>query len=80
MPNLVPWKQSLFYFMTDIGRKVCSNDKEWSFFSIFIPLGFYPQVFGQVKEWLIVELREIIRVPHIVACPMNFNLLCDRGQ
>ena len=22
----------------------------------------------------------MIRVPHVVACPMNFNLLCDQGQ
>ena len=22
----------------------------------------------------------MIRVPHVVACPMDFNLLCDRGQ
>ena len=22
----------------------------------------------------------MIRVPHAVACPMNFNLLCDQGQ
>ena len=41
--------------------------------SIFSRLGPFPQIFGQVKEWLILELCEMIKVPtHIVACPMVF--------
>ena len=43
-------------------------------------MGLYPHVLGQVKEWLIVGLREMIGVPHAVLCLINFNLLCDRGQ
>ena len=27
-----------------------------------------------------LKLHEMIRVLHLVACPMNFNLLCDLGQ
>ena len=35
-----------------------------------------------MKEWLILELEfhEMIRVAHIVAWPMDLNLLCDRCQ
>ena len=35
-----------------------------------------------MKEWLILELEfhEMIRVAHIVAWPMDLNLLCDRSQ
>ena len=57
--------------------KVLKNDHIFSIFSRFAP---YPQVFGQVNEWLIVGLHEMIRVPHVVACPMYSNLLCDQGQ
>ena len=27
-----------------------------------------------------LELNELMRVPHVVACPLNFNFLCDRRQ
>ena len=27
-----------------------------------------------------LELHEMIRVLHVVALPMDFNLLCDLGQ
>ena len=33
-----------------------------------------------MKEWLILELHEMIRALHVVACPVDFNLLCDLGQ
>ena len=71
-----------FYFVLwerFAGGSVQSN-KEWSLFSIFCRLGRYPQVFGQVKEWLILGLREMIRMLHAVACAMDFNLLRDWGQ
>ena len=42
----------------------------------FNRLGPFPHVLGQVKEWLISQLHEIIRAPHVRACPMDFNLLC----
>ena len=50
------------------------------FFSIFNRFGHFPQVFGQVREWLILKLHEMIRVLHVGAWPMDFNLLCDQGQ
>ena len=49
-------------------------------FSTFKRLGSFPQVFGQVRESLILELHEMIGVLHIVACPIDFSLLCDRVQ
>ena len=61
------------------GRSVQSYNK-LSFFSIFNCLRPFPQDVGQVKERLILELHEMRRVSHVVACPMDFNLLCDRGQ
>ena len=33
----------------------------------FCRLCLFPQVFGQVKEWLTLELYEMITVPHIFA-------------
>ena len=51
-----------------------------NFFGIFSRLGPFPEVFGQVKEWLIFELHEMIKVPYAVSCPMDFNLLCGPVQ
>ena len=59
------------------GRSVQSYDN-WSLFSAFSHLGRSSQVFGKVKEWFILEVREMIKVLHLVACAMGFNLLCDR--
>ena len=61
------------------GRSVQTFEKG-SIFSSFIRLGTFPQVFRQVKEWLILELHEVIRVLHVVACMMDFNLLCYQGK
>ena len=54
--------------------------KKWSFFSIFNHSGNFAQVFGLVKERLILELHGMIRVPHVFSCPMGFSLLSDHGQ
>ena len=64
----------------DIGRGSVQSYENWSFFGVFSRLGNSPQAFGQVKEWLILELHEMIKVPHGVTCPMDFNFLCYRGQ
>ena len=47
----------------------------FSSFSGFVP---FLQVFGQVKEKRLHEMIKKLR--HEVACPMGFDLLCDRGQ
>ena len=38
----------------------------------FSRLGPFPQLFGKVKEWLTMI--------HVLACLMDFDLLCDRFQ
>ena len=40
----------------------------------------FPHVFGEVTEFLIIELHEMLRVTHAVAFPVGFNWLCDRVQ
>ena len=62
------------------GRKECwlklmKNDHFLVFFSAWAP---FPQVFGQVKEWSILKLNEIITVLDLVACPIIFVLFSDR--
>ena len=49
------------------------------FLSIFSRLRSFPKVFGQVKEWLILESHEMIRVPHVVAFP-TVSILSDVGK
>ena len=56
--------------------KVKKNDH---FLNIFISFGLFPLVFGQVNEWLILELHEIIRVLHRVVFPVIFILFDDRN-
>ena len=36
-------------------------------------------VFEQVKGLLILEFHEMIKVPHVVVCPIVFLLLCGRS-
>ena len=47
--------------------------KTYHFLSVFSHLGHFP--IAQVKQWLILGLYEMIKVPHAVVCPMEFNLL-----
>ena len=58
------------------GRSIESYGKPY-FFSIFERLGPFPHIFGKLKEWLILGLHEMIKVPHLVAWPLDFNLVCD---
>ena len=45
------------------------SDHIFSIFGRFCPL---PQVFGQVNDWSILEVHEMIRVLHMVACANVF--------
>ena len=58
--------------------KVIRNDFKKSFYKYFYQLGLFPQVFSQVNEWPILELYEMIRVSHVVVCPVVFILFDDR--
>ena len=70
--------QLLFFcFMFEMGRELCSKLWKMIFLNIFTWLGSFPYVFGTVKEWLTLELHEMITVTHVLAFPLDFNLLCD---
>ena len=45
-------------------------------FSLFGP---FLQVFGQVKDWIMLELQKTIRVSHLVRCPIVSLLFYKRG-
>ena len=47
---------------------------------IFSSLGPFSQDFGQVKEWDILELHEMIRMWHVIAFMTIFILLSGQGQ
>ena len=48
--------------------------KNVNFFCIFSRLVPFPQLFRQLKEWLMLELHNIIRMSHVVVCPIIFYL------
>ena len=41
-------------------------------FLVFLAVWFFPQVFGQVNDWPILEVYEMITVLHVVASPIVF--------
>ena len=45
--------------------------EECSKLSIFSRLGRFLQLFGQAKEYIIIQLHEVIRISHAVACLKN---------
>ena len=47
-------------------------------FSAFSRLRHFPEVFGQVKKLLILQLHEMMRMLRIVACPIVFILFYGR--
>ena len=57
--------------------KVMKDDYFLIYLAIWV---LFLQFFEQAKDCLRLELHQMARVPHAVACPMNFNLVCDRGQ
>ena len=61
-----------------MARRSVQNYENSSFFCVFSRLGHFPQVLGQVKGWLQLELHEMIKVPNAVACPKDFSLLYYR--
>ena len=53
--------------------------EKWSFVSIFCCLVPFPQVFGQVKMWLMLELQKIIRMSHAVSFSIVSPRFYERG-
>ena len=70
----------LFCFVIDVGRRSAKTYEKSSVLSIFGSLGPFPQVFWQVKECLILKMDEMIRMWYVIACPMVFSLLSNRGR
>ena len=60
-----------------VGSSVESYEK-CLFFSVLSRLGPFLQGFGQVNEWPILEVYEMIRVLHLVALPIVFILFYGR--
>ena len=57
-------------------RWSAKTNEKWSFSGIFSRL---PHVFGQVKEWFLLELLEMMKASHLVACSIVFVWLCNLG-
>ena len=74
--------RNAFYFALRSwsGKRSAETCEECLNLSIFSCLGPFLKFLGQVKEWLILDLHEMIRMSYVVAFPMVFNLLCDLGQ
>ena len=52
--------------------------KNYHVFSIFNRFCLFLQVFGYANDWSILEVLEMIRVLHMVACPNIFILFYGR--
>ena len=73
----------VFILLCDLGRSAGRSAHTYqkrSLFNIFRRLGLFIQVFGQVKEWLLLELHKMIKLAPILACPILLILLCDLGR
>ena len=65
------------FFFLSWGRlavRSVQSYEEWSFFSVSSRLGPLLDVFRQVRDKLILESHEMMRVSHVVACPIVFIL------
>ena len=60
-------------------RRSAKTYEKWSFLGVFSCLNHFPQFSGQVKEWFLLKLNEMIRISHVVECPIVFVLLCNLG-
>ena len=67
----------LFCLWPGLARSVQSYEKR-SFSKYLISFGLFPGVFGQVNEWPLSKLHEMIRVLLLVACPILFILFYEQ--
>ena len=47
---------------------------------MFNQLGPFPYVFRKVKELLLLELHEMVKVPHVVACQLDSVIEVSRER
>ena len=74
--NRIPWNDKCHKYLRAQLFVICLWSWFWNSISNFFSrLGLFPQVFGQVKEWLILELHEIIKNSHILTCSIVSILL-----
>lgn len=57
-----------------VGRRA-KTYRKLSLLGIFSRLGSFPQVLGQTKRCPMLELHEILKLPHVVAFTIFFNFL-----
>lgn len=60
-----------------VGRRA-KTYRKLSLLGIFSRLGSFPQVLGQTKRCPMLELYEILKLPHVVAFTFFFIFYCDR--
>ena len=60
-------------------RWSAKTNEKLSFSCIFSRLGSFPHVFGQLKEWFLLELLEMMKASHVVVCSIVFVWLCNLG-
>ena len=70
---------SYLYFALGSWSAGCSarllkNAQSLVFITVWI---IFLEDFGQIKEWLILELYEMIKVSHLFACPIVFIFLAN---
>ena len=73
-------KLVLCCFWNNIARQACSKLWKKIFYSVFSRLDHFPQVFRQVKECIVLQLHEMVRVLHMVACANVFFFFFFYGR
>ena len=63
----------LFCFVILYGMEHCSSSWKMIIFRWVNGLDHFPQVFRQVKTWLIFELHAMTTVSNLVTCPIVFS-------
>ena len=78
----VAWPIAFFFLWTRLARRSVSvqSYENWSFFCVFSRFCPFLQVFGQTNDWSILEVHEVIRVLHMVACANDFSFIVGIGR
>ena len=52
---------------------------KYDHFLVFLAVWVFFKAFGQLKEWLMLELHKTITVSHVVPCPIVVILFHERN-
>ena len=71
------YMRNCFYFVlcSTLARRSAQTYEKRSVFSVFSGLRPFHQVFGQVKQWRMLELHKTINVSRAVFVPSFFSLV-----